>query len=290
MWYTLAIISALFSATAAIFEKKALLTARALNFSFLLSIANLVFSIPFLFFIDFSVLAPLNLLALYGKSILGTVSFLMVMYALKDLQISSALPLLVLTPGVVAFMAFLVLGEKLNLLEIGGMLLLLLGTYVLQLKSQMSLTAPFNKVVKIKAYFFILGAVILFSATSIIDKALLSNFKLQPEAFLAFQHLFFAINFCLLFLVSKTDKKHIKTDLLMVWKWVFVVALFTIIYRYSQILAFKAGSVALVLSIKRTSVFFATLIGGHYFKDEGIFRKSLATLIMIAGAIIIILN
>ncbi|MBI9067383.1 MAG: hypothetical protein JEZ09_08835, partial [Salinivirgaceae bacterium] len=89
---------------------------------------------------------------------------------------------------------------------------------------------------------------------------------------------------------SKKAKNTISSTLKNSWKLILLISVFTIIYRYSHILAIKAGSVALVLSIKRTSVFFATVIGGHYFNEKNLLRKSLATLLMIAGAICIILG
>jgi uncharacterized membrane protein len=69
---------------------------------------------------------------------------------------------------------------------------------------------------------------------------------------------------------------------------ILAVAVFAVVYRYSYILAIKAGSVALVLSIKRTSVFFAAVFGGRYFKEHNLLRRSLAVVIMVVGAIVVI--
>lgn len=290
MWYTLAIISALLSATAAILEKKTLFNIKALNFSFILSVFNIILSIPFLFFVNYNTITANSVLVLYGKTVLGAFSFLLVMLAIKNLQISDALPLLVLTPGLVALLAFILLGEKLNYMELLGMVLLLTGTYVLQIKSRQSLLQPFKTAFKNKAYFYVIGAVLLFATTSILDKALLANYKLQPEAFLPMQHLFLAFNFSVMVLVSKQNKSTANIEFRNAWKIILLISVITIAYRYAHIWAVKLGAVALVLSIKRTSVFFAIVIGGRYFKDQNLLRKSIATMVMIAGAILIILN
>lgn len=289
MWYTLAIISALFSATAAILEKKTLFNTKALNFSFILAVFNVILSIPFLFFINYNAITANSVLVLYGKTVLGAFSFLLVMLAIKNLQISDALPLLVLTPGLVAFLAFVFLNEKLNLPELLGMILLLSGTYALQLKNK-NLLQPFKTAFRNEGYFYVTGAVLLFATTSILDKALLANYKLQPEAFLPIQHLFLAINFSVMLLVSKQNNSTTRIEFRKAWKIILLISVITIVYRYAHIWAVKLGAVALVLSIKRTSVFFAIVIGGRYFKDQGLVRKSIATLVMIAGAILIILN
>jgi drug/metabolite transporter (DMT)-like permease len=289
MWYLYAGISAIFSAGAAVVEKKALVIDKPLNFSFILALFNIVLSLPFLTYVDFDKIEMLTILVLYGKSILGSFAFLFVMTGLKKLDISNSLPLLVMTPAVVAFFAFLFLGESLNHFEIGGMLFLMVGTYVLQLKKGADLLEPFKITKQNKAYLFIIGAILIFTITSILDKTLLGRYRLQPQAFLPIQHIFLGFNFFIMWLFSKDNRMEFKETYSKSWKMILVVSVFTIIYRYSQILAVQAGSVALVLSVKRTSVFFATVIGGHYFKESNILRKSLATVVMIGGCVLVIL-
>jgi len=290
MWQILAITSALFSALAAVLEKKALFKNNPLTFSLLLSAFTFILTLPFLFVVDFSLLQSTTLLVLYGKSILGAAAFLLVMHGLKKLEISSSLPLLVLTPGVVAVFAYFILDEILSKADLAGMAMLLLGTYYLQLKKGNSLAEPFKSVLKNKAYIYLIAAIILFTSTTLLDKTLLKTYRLQPEAFIPIQQLFFTLNFILLFILKKHKSSELKQALGHSWHLILAIAVFAVIYRYSHILAIKAGSVAMVLSIKRTSVFFATVFGGKYFKEQNLIRKSIATLIMIGGAIVIILS
>lgn len=290
MWQLLAFTSAIFSALAAIFEKKALLKTNPLVFSLLLSLFTLILSLPFLGWVNFSAIESKTVLILYGKSILGALAFLLVMNGLKKLEISSSLPLLVLTPGVVAILAYLLLNESLAPYDIAGMFLLLIGTYYLQIKAGNSFFDPFKFATQNKAYLYLLGAILLFSTTTILDKTILKTYRLQPEAFLPIQQLFFTLNFLILFILRKGKTYELQWTLNTSWKIILAIACFAIIYRYSHILAIKAGSVALVLSIKRSSVFFATLLGGQYFKEQGLLRKSIATAVMIMGAVLIILG
>jgi len=286
-WYVLALISALFSASAAIFEKKILFKEKALAFSTALAIFNLVLAIPFFFFIDMSSVSSISLLVLFFKSILGAFAFLCVMLGIKNLEISNALPLLVLTPGFVAFFAFIFLKEVLSGIELIGMLLLLGGTYILQLKLNQRFLDPFRIFWKSKGHKYIIWALILFTITSILDKALLKTFKLPVNAFMGFQHLFLAIVFIAVVLFSRKIRD-VANPLKNSWKWILPLAFLTITYRYTQIEAVKAASVALVLSLKRVSVFFAVLIGGSLFKDHSLLRRVLATAVMILGAVFII--
>ncbi|HPR18152.1 MAG TPA: EamA family transporter [Candidatus Cloacimonadota bacterium] len=287
-WFYFALISALFSAAAAIFEKKVLFQEKALEFSLVLALFNLVLSIPILLSLNLSALSGTALWVLFGKTILGMLSFLCVMYGLKNLEISGALPLLVLTPGLVALTAFIFLKEALGRYEVLGLILLLVGTYILQLLHKRDLLEPFKIFVKSKGHRYIVVALILFTVTSILDKVLLKEYNLPPLAFLGFQHLFLAIDFLLLALLWRKKELSIVPTLKRSWLPILLVAIFTMIYRYTQIEAVKLGSVALVLALKRTSVFFAVVIGGQLFHDHYLLRKTIATVIMLAGAILVI--
>jgi drug/metabolite transporter (DMT)-like permease len=286
-WYILALISAFFSAAAAIFEKKALFKERAVTFSTLFALFNLLLAIPFFFFINYSLLTTSGLVVVFVKSILESLAFLCVMIGLKNLEISKALPLLVLTPGLIAIFAFLILGEALTSIEIIGLILLLVGTYILQLKSRQGFFDPWKSFLKSKGYYYIIASLVLFTTTSILDKAVLKNFKVPLNAFMGFQHLFLGIIF-LIYLLISTNPQEFKLTFKRSWKIIFAISIFTIIYRYSQYSAVKVAPVALVIAIKRISVFFAIVIGGRLFKDHNLLQRTIATAIMTLGAILII--
>jgi len=288
-WYIIAFVAAFFSASAAIIEKKILFKEKALSLSLILALFNLVLAIPFFFFVDYTLISGLALGVLFFKSILGAVAFLFVMKGIKNLEISKALPMLVLTPGLVAFFAFIILGESLKLVEIGGMVLLLGGTYVLQLGSQRGFWSPWKSFIKVKGNYYIIFALVLFTVTSILDKALLQNYKVPLNAFMGFQHLFFVIVFVFLAIIYSRDVS-LKKSFKFSWKLIAVLAVITITYRYSYLYAVKIAPVALVLSIKRISVFFAVLIGGKLFQDRSLVRRVIATAVMVAGAVLIVMN
>lgn len=288
-WFFIALISSFLSAFAAITQKKVLLNRTPLEFSFILAIVNLVFSIPFFFFIDYQTVNPNNISILVLKSIIGVGAFLSVMTALKNLQISNALPLLALTPGFVALFAFLFLGEQLKTTEIVGLLSLVIGTYILESRDLKETLFPLKVFVKSKYHRYILAALLLFTASSILDKLLMIKLNLTPVSLTAFQHLLFAILFTLIFFISGTHKNNDsislkKNDL----GWIAAISLMTIGYRFTQVLAISIASVALTLAIKRTSVLWATLIGGRIFKDTNLIQKTIAVLFILAGAILIL--
>lgn len=290
-WIILAFMSAIFSAVATIFEKKNLFTLDALLFSFILAIMNMLFSIPFFMDVDFSTISSISLLVLYFKTILGALAFLCVMLAIKNMAISGSLPLLVLTPGLVAIFAFVFIGESLSGFEIIGMFLLLVGTYFLEAKPGYDLFHPFKVFYKSKYHHYIIFALLLFTVTAILDKVLLKNYRLPPHAFLGFQQIFLAFNFLIIvFIAKKNPVKMIKSIDKQMWGWIIITSILTVGYRYAHIEAVKIAPVALVLSIKRTSVFFAAIGGGKIFNEKNLVKKAIATAIMVAGAIFIVNN
>jgi len=288
-WFFIALLSSFFSAFAAITQKKVLFNRSPLEFSFLLAIVNLVFSIPFFLGINYATLNASNLSILFVKSIIGVAAFLCVMTALKNLQISNALPLLALTPGFVAIFAFFLLGETLKTTEVVGLLSLVGGTYILESKDLKEILFPLKVFIKSKYHRYVLAALFLFTASSIMDKLLLVKMHLSPISLTAFQHLFFALLFSIVFFSSKQNRE--ETNLTFKkhdFGWIVLISLFTIGYRYTQIVSISLASVALTLAVKRTSVLWATIIGGKIFKDANLLKKTIAVLFILLGAILIL--
>lgn len=291
-WWTLALISALFSAIAAILQKKTLSNMGAFYFSFLVSICSVLFCIPFAGLINMTQVSHISLIVLFGKTILTTFAFWLVMSSLKNLQISIALPLMVLTPGLVAICGFLFLDEQLSQQQILGMITLILGIYLLELEDETKIFSPFQILWQSKQHRTVISALLLFTITSLLDKILLVKFKLPPYAFLVFQQIFSVVIFSAIlpFIIHyqhEKDSKKIRQLFYENWILIILIALCTLIYRYTQIEATKIASVALVLSVKRISVFFSTILGGTIFREQNLLRKTIAVVILLSGATLI---
>lgn len=212
------------------------------------------------------------------------------MLAIKNLEISEALPLLALSPGLVAILGVLLIQDRLMLNEWIGLFLMLIGTYILELrKDDKSILEPFKSLLRFSKYKYVFFALILFSMTSLIDRVLLKDFKLPPYTFMAYQQLFFALIFTTLVLLrNKKFSEVFKPWNRNVLYLVLLISVFTVIYRYTQIEATKIAAVALVLSVKRLSVLMAILIGGKLFKESNILKRALAAAIILTGLIILV--
>ena len=169
IWFVLAICSALLSASSAVIQKKILFRLTALEFSFLVSAIILAVSLFVPFSVDVASIPSSALMILIGKSILGGMAFLLVMMSLEHNQISSALPLLGITPGVTALLSLMLLGESLRPWEWVGIGLMMAGTYTLEIRPDQKIFQPFKVIFTNKNFYYI----------RIHKKTFLSNKKLE---------------------------------------------------------------------------------------------------------------
>jgi len=289
-WFLLALISAVFSAVSAVSEKKALFSLDAFNFSFLISVVTLLFSIPFFMNINYQDIFSVSMQILFLKTILNSAAFLFVMLSIKNLEISEALPLLALTPGLVAVSGVLFINDTLTLFEWFGIFLMLIGTYILEIKkNSKNYFEPFKGLFNSIKYLYVFSALILFTATSILDRLLLKDYNLPPYTFMAFQQLFYTVIFTVVVLVKNRGiTVSVKDITKKTFYLIIIISVFTVIYRYTQIEATKLAPVALVLSVKRLSVLFATILGGKLFGEDNLIKRVIAALIILTGAAILL--
>jgi drug/metabolite transporter (DMT)-like permease len=289
-WFLLAFISAVFSALSAVSEKKALLSLKALDFSFIVSAVTLLFTIPFFFNIDCSIINSPEMLILFFKSMLGTAAFLCIMLAIKNLEISQALPLLALTPGLVAIAGVIFIDDILSIYEWAGVILMLTGAFMLEVhKDKKSFTYTFKTFFSFSKYSYVYIALFLLTLSSLLDRVLLKDYRLPPYTFMAFQQFFYAFIFAAVILIRKKSlkKPFASLDKNVIYL-IILIAVFTVIYRYTQIEATRLVPVALVLSVKRLSVLFAVIFGGKLFKEKNLAIRITAVILILIGSLALI--
>lgn len=287
-WFWIALASAFFSAGAAVTQKRVLRDTDPLSFSLVVSGFTAVLSLAFLPQLNPESIKTASMLILFGKSLMNALAFLCIMTALKHLDISRALPVMAVSPMLIALLAFLILGESLTLAETAGIFLITAGTYSLELKKGENASYPFRVLAGSKYHKYLIAALALISLSSVIDKALLSNFKMPPVTFLIFQNFFFFVIFTVISLFRKEKGAFgflRDRDLLFL---VLVIAALTVLYRWTQIEATKIAPVGLVISVKRLSVLFASFAGSRLFKEENFVRRMIATCLIVGGAMMIL--
>lgn len=289
-WVTLALISASFSALAALIEKHILFTEDATAFSFVFAVLSALIALPLLHGVPFSAISPAAAAMLFVKTALGSAAFLFVMESIKRLELSGSLPMLALTPAVAAAGGMLLLGETLAAREWAGLFIMLAGTYLLQLDGKTAVFEPFFKLFRTPGYRYILAALAIFAATALMDKAAIAHYKMKPGVVLGLNQLFQAFCFWVLFVMRGRKGGEAITLFKRCFKPLLALTVITLVYRWAQIEAVKLAPVALVLALKRTSVFMGAAAGGKFYNEHNVLRRSTAAAIMVAGAFLIMNN
>ncbi len=289
-WYIYAIGASLFTALASIFQKKTLQKERSLEFSAVLSLFTIVLTLPLIFKIEI-IYNPKTYILLFIASMCAATAYLLVAKAVKHMNISEAAPFLTFQPALVAVLAFFVLGEDLARNQIFGILILMAGSYVLEADHTIkNIVMPLKKIWKSKYIHFIFMALLLWSFSGIIERYLLAEKLINPITIVFIAQIFVAINFMILLKAFHGGFKNLKHGIKNAGGLILLVALMTVSYRLLQAQAMALAFYSLVNPIKRTSSLFVTIIGGELFHEKGIFLKSLACVVMLCGAYLIIMG
>ncbi len=289
-WILLAFSSALFSAGAAVVQKKALFELTALELSFFVSISILAASSFVPFFADVTSISQKQLLIIVGKSILGGIAFILVMSSLKHNEISNALPLLGLTPAVTALLAAATIHESLQTWEWTGILLMMAGVFIVEKRPDEKIMEPFVTALTSRSHHYIFGALFLFALSSVADKALVGNYRIDPLVVLYYQHIVYALLFGSALIARPSSLRTLIEKGRTQFSAIIIIALLTIAYRLTQLEATKDAPVALVLAIKRTSILFASFVGGRMFSEKRLRMRLLGGVLIVVSGFIILRN
>lgn len=290
LWFVWATGSALLSAVSAVVQKKILFRLNAPEFSFSVSLVVLLFTSFVPLFADVRSI-PLSTVAIITvKSIFGAAAFLFVMISLQRNQISSALPLLGITPAAAAIFSLFFLGEALKESEWLGVGIMIAGAYLLENRPSSTLFQPLRQIIGSKTYSFIYGAVGLFAVSSILDRLLVYGMKIDLLIVLFYQHIVYVLFFTAVLVVRRISLKAVASKSVEQLPLIFSVAVLTLAYRWTQLEATALAPVALVLAVKRTSILYASLFGGKLFSEERLPMKLLGAVLIVAAGFIILRN
>jgi len=286
-WFFFAFLSAVFLSGSALIEKRVLLKVHSVDFSVSLAILNFVLSIPFIFFIDFSAVERFELFLIFVAALLAAIAFFLVAKGIRHLELSTVSPLLSLSPGTTSLLAFFILGETLTLIQIGGILLMIVGSYILTTHPHKSIFEPFRVFSESRYVHLVLLSLLFYSVAAIFDRAILNDFGVSISIYIFFSHIFIAILYILTAGLFGAGIRGVKEGFKLGGFNLFLTSLFTVGYRFFQMEALQLISVGLVSAVTRASSFFTTLIGGELFHEHNLMRKVIASFVIVAGSILI---
>lgn len=284
LWVLYSLLSAFGWATADVFTKK---ISKADDY--ILMLARFLFASPFvlllLFFIPIPELESVFWLVLSIALPVEVLAWVFYIKAIRISPLSLVVPLISLTPVFLVFTSFVILDELPTMVGFFGILLVVVGAYILNLKSiKEGILEPFKAIFKEKGCIYMIIVAFLFSITSNLGKILV--LKSSPLFFSAIYYPLLAMTFLIICLfISKKNIAQLKSN----FSNLFFTGLFFGLMAIFHFLAIQLVIVPYMISIKRTSSIFSVLYGWLLFKEKNIRPRIIGALVMLIGSGLIIL-
>lgn len=208
--------------------------------------------------------------------------------AIRESEISLISPISAFNPAFTAIISFFTLKEVISLKNIFGIVIIVSGTYLLQLsKSQKGFFKPIKTLFTHKGVRLSLFAQFLWAVTPSFEKtAILHTFPQNPS-FAAFIGQIIAI-FIYIPLVWKLSKNPIKSFKLN-FKWFLIAGLISGLAISFAFIAYNLANLGVVTAVFKLSMVFTVFFGWFFFKEKNIKDKLLGTFVMLAGVTLLVI-
>jgi len=286
IWLIFAVLTALFESLKGVFSKKSLKGIDEYVVSWSLMFFALIFLAPLLLFIEIPALGGQFWIALIVGGLLGAVATVLYMKAIKESDLSLAVPMLTFTPLFLLITSPLILGEFPRSLGLAGILFIVAGSYSMNIKKMRDgYLEPFKALLKEKGPRLMLIVAFIWSITSNIDKIGVQNsspifWVIAVDAFLAI------ILFPIMLYKSPKSARQVSVSL----KALVPIGLFSALTSVFQMTALSLTLVAYVISIKRTSAVISVIFGYLIFKEKRIRERLFGAALMVLGVLLIALS
>lgn len=283
-WIIFALISTTFIGANTIASKRILVFEDALKFLTVLSSAQFIVLIPFIPMIRIPDIDATVII--YVQSVILTIGLLLQFEVLKKLPVSTVAPLNNLMPLFLYSYAFFILGESLGQNQIIGFVILIIGAYLINF-SPKDILFPIKQIFKSKFEQWLIVSIMILAAVAMMDKLILF-YRVDVLSLLFLSQLFLAINSLLVLLFTQREDG-IKAAFSTKGIWVMLTAILKNVGNLAYLYAVSIAPVSLVLPFRQMSSFFAAVFGGTLLKEKGLKRKAFASIIMVAGVLLVIL-
>lgn len=282
-WLILGIFTAFFEAIKDVFSKQNLKKSDEYVVAWSLAFFSVIFLTPWVIYTGIPELNTQFWFSLLIGGSINAVTTLLYIKAIKVSDLSLTVPLVALTPLFMLLTSPLIVGEYPNFFDYIGILLIVAGSYLLNIKEKsQGYLAPFKALLNEPGPKFMLIVAFLWSITSNFDKIGVKN---SSPIFWLFS-LFGTMTILLLpVLLQKTpnpSRKIIKQLPMLAG-----MGFFNAIGVLCQMQALTLTLVVQVIAIKRTSVLMGVLFGHFIFKEKDIQQRLLGAGIMILGVFFI---
>jgi drug/metabolite transporter (DMT)-like permease len=290
IWPLLALLTAVSESLKDVFAKKVLRTTDEYLVTWGLGTLALPLLLPLLVIQGMPLLGPGFWPALAVGGTLNGAAILLYMKAIKGADLSITVPLVTFTPLFMLVTSPLILGEFPNIFGIVGILLIVLGSYLLNYRQRHAgLLAPFRALVEQKGARLMLGVAFIWSITANIDKIGVGN---SSPLFWGASTSAVTSLAVLPAVVGRARNRRREGAPGSPWqipRGLLLAGLFSGMTLIFQMSALQLTLVAYVISIKRTSVIMSVLFGHFLFKEKDVRERLAGAGVMLVGVIVITL-
>lgn len=286
LWVVLSLLSAFSLATSDAFSKKELQG----NNEYLVAWFRLIFTLPLL--LSVMVFIPVPDLdsdfyrAFFIALPLEVVTVILYIKALKLSPMSLTLPFLSLTPFFLILNSYFILGEKVSFLGGTGILLIVSGSYVLNIgEIKNGLIEPLKAIRKEKGSLLMICVALLYSFTSSFGKLAIEH---SSPLFFGISY-YIALNIVFLPLGILMAKGELGSFLREgKFKGSIIPGFFYALMVLTHMTAMKLTKVAYMISVKRASLLIGMLYGYLFFREENIRSRFVGALLMFIGFLMVV--
>lgn len=286
MWILLGLFSAFSDASKNVLAKHNTKSFDSLVISWAWVTYSLIILIPIMILKGIPSLDGIFWLALSARTALDVMAIILYVNALKRTDLSLSLPMLALTPLFLLFTGLAINQEFPKPLGLIGVGAIVLGTYLLNFKKNEKFYQPFLAIYQNKGAFMMFCVAIIWGLTGSLHK--LAILHSDPYFYTAFGALVLALIFTPLAIWSNKQDfmRALRPENLPKIVPVGILDGLTVL---SQMIGQSIALTVFIISLKRTSIIFSTILGWLLFK-EPIKQRVIPICLMVAGVILISLS
>lgn len=285
-WFLLAFLTATFESLKDVASKKTLPKTN----EYIVAWAWVAFSAPFQAIVVFFFeglpqrIEPTFWVALAASSVILTSSLSLYTRAIKDSDLSITVPMIAFTPLFLLITSPLIVGEFPSPVGLVGVVLIVVGSYVLNISERgKGWAAPYKALLRERGPRIMLFVAFLWSINANIDKVGIQSSS--PFFWIMSANAVAAVALTPLILWKTRQPRIIATN---IWSLA-LIGLLGALVGLTQMTALTMTIVPYVISVKRLSVIMSVLYGHMLFREQGLQQRLTGVVIMIAGVLLITL-
>lgn len=285
MWFELSLFFALATSISLQISKHVIKDIKPIHFAVIVNLLTLPFTFILLLMMKIPIVSFEFYKLLIFSAILDSIAAYSSYKALTLSPVSLLAPISSFNPVFTLFFASIFLNEQPTLLKFIGILIIVLGSYLLNISNiKEGLLKPFTKLFSDKGVQLFLLANFCWGITPIFQKQAILLTNPQTPLYAAFVGSIFVTLMLFPFaLKQKFDVNSIKKST----KWLLILGILSTLAALAAFTAFSQTNVAYSTAIFKLSTLFSVILGAVLFKEKRVKERFLGASVMVLGTILL---